>query len=544
MKKALSFLLTAIIMLSSVVCSAAENTNVLPTVQAAVDKTLYAYGETVTLSYEAADSDGELRSLTLYLNGEKHMDLPMSAAAAEQNLGALQPGYYRATVEATDNLGGIGKAAATFVVQKTEETLLSFDDFEEESTRSNNWKVVSQSVAVADYRIHTDAADALGLNGYSFYLQNNGESTSPNLQSVTALTEQMTSGDIEVEFDILATGRDEGDNKIFLHRSSTWYNDLIYGRIDYKPKLEYKGVAKLDLPIDSWYTLKYCFNLQEKTTSAYWKHKGEQAYTFLGSKDNVALPDTLDDFRIECPGYRGYARYIDNIKVVKKVTAPYASEPKFYTDGSAGEYDLDCVPSGVNKIVIPFSTAMDADTINAATVSVTKGGEPIAVTSVEYDQTAKAATVILTQSTLSNTQYTVAVSDAVKAASGLSLAAAQRYTFKTDYKDFDSTGVYAYVDDSLASMADIQAGDTVDFAYFVQNKTQEPQSGYLIFVVYEKGEMRFADIQSVTVEAGAEAKSIPAGRSYTASAAPDCIEVYFWTELVGGRNLLHPQTIQ
>lgn len=541
MKKILSFILTAVVTLSAV-CSAAGETNALPSVRAEVEKSMYEYGETVILSYGADDADGEIRSLALYLNGEKHMDLPVGAGVAE--LGVLQPGSYRAAVEAADNLGGIGKAAATFVVRKTEETLISFDDFEEEAKRDVNWKVTN---VAAVYQQYTGASDPDSMNGYSFYLKSAG--TVGRFISQQAITDKMNSGDITVEFDILASGADTGNNIIYLHHPAGdgWYTDFRYDRIDWVPMLQYNsddGVIKQKLPIDTWYTLKYTFNIKEKTTSASYKVKGEESYHLLGKRTNINIGDTLIDFRLELNGYGGYSRYIDNVKVTKSNVSPYAEEPKFYIDEGAEGSDLDHVPPGANKIVVGFSAEMDADTINADTVTITKEGEAAAVTSVQYDKAAKAATVILTQSLLSNTQYTIRISDDIKAASGAPLANAQRYTFKTGYKDFDCTGVRAYVNNSLVSMSDIKAGDTVDFEYFVQNKTQETKSGYLIFVAYEKGMMRFADIQNVSIESGAEMKVIRSAKSYTASAAPDCIEVYFWTELVGGKNLLTPQAIQ
>lgn len=111
------------------------------------------------------------------------------------------------------------------------------------------------------------------------------------------------------------------------------------------------------------------------------------------------------------------------------------------------------------------------------------------------------------------------------------------------FDDFDTVSAHLKCGNEEVSLDEIRHGDSISVEYVLQNKTEEDKSGYLVIAVYEEKELVYFDIQKISVAAGSTPATDASGctftssKDYTASATPDCINVYLWKSMTQ-RSLL------
>lgn len=222
--------------------------------------------------------------------------------------------------------------------------------------------------------------------------------------------------------------------------------------------------------------------------------------------------------------------YFDEIKVSQKCGTPALTEDglAFYK-GNNSQTDLGAISTVTDKIVLTFSTVMNAQSLNENVTITVDGEPPVAYTGELSDNV---FTIKLSDALKPNTVYQINIGAGVKAYTGETIAKAVTESFKTEagemYGEFTSVQCDGQ---PLTSVTQIAAGKTVTVTANYKNSTGKALEGYIITAYYNGNE--FLGSQYTAVSRGADVvnDTITINTAVPAISGATQMKVFFWDGL-------------
>ena len=293
-------------------------------------------------------------------------------------------------------------------------------------------------------------------------------------------------------------------------------------------ELKVSGTSDV-ISADTWYKLNAEINRKTE--------KVDYAITDLNGTEVCKASTTVSgaaDFR----GFGMYSYrvngaygdlYFDEIKVSQKCGTPsLTSDGLAFYKGNNSQTDLEAISTVTDKIVLTFSTVMNAQSLNE-NVTITVGDEPVAYTGELSDNV---FTIKLSDVLKPNTVYQINIGAGVKAYTGETIANAVTESFKTEagemYGEFTSVQCDGQ---PLTSVTQIAAGKTVTVTANYKNSTGKALEGYIITAYYNGNE--FLGSQYTAVSRGADVvnDTITINTAVPAISGATQMKVFFWDGL-------------
>ena len=222
--------------------------------------------------------------------------------------------------------------------------------------------------------------------------------------------------------------------------------------------------------------------------------------------------------------------YFDEIKVSQKCGTPaLTADGLAFYKGNNSQTDLGAISTVTDKIVLTFSTVMNAQSLNE-NVTITVDGEPPVAYMGELSD--NVFTIKLSDTLKPNTVYQINIGAGVKAYTGETIAKAVTESFKTEagemYGEFTSVQCDGQ---PLTSVTQIAAGKTVTVTANYKNSTGKALEGYIITAYYNGNE--FLDSQYTAVSRGADVvnDTITINTAVPAISGATQMKVFFWDGL-------------
>ena len=541
MKRILSLLLIITVLACGMINAAAETPSVY--IEGIENGQTIEYGTEVAAIVSAASS---YNKITLFLNGEE----AASAESATERFVLSDVPSGRNVLKAVAE-GDYGKAVSEevefYYLVMNEETLAN-DDFEDEATRQTNWYFESQTPRAVYEEVDGD---------YSLvtYHQTGMDGAMPKLKAQSALLSKLPASEFTLEFDT---------KQIMWHATTPkvqckmfMYVDGTSNYIGGMPRETYTGwTPALTLGTNGepyqkmtsgvWYHVKYVIDISKGNISMYWAEgkKNDADMQSLGTH-TFKSGSKITRFDMEFDGYGAQMPciMIDNILIRESKASPYLTAPSFEHYGVAA--DSGKIPANPTKISIPFSVAMNKDTLSDDAFKFTSEGKDVDVATISYDEDANEVVVIPKKQLTANKPYKLTVAEGAKTSVGMEVPTELVYSFDTPLNDFDIARFAAISNGGEASLADISAGDSVSFECMLQNKTDKLiEEGVLIFVVYENGTLAYLDAQPISVNANCDIAPFASTKEYVSKAKPDSVEVYVWKSMTERISLAPAQSLK
>lgn len=293
-------------------------------------------------------------------------------------------------------------------------------------------------------------------------------------------------------------------------------------------ELKVSGTSDV-ISADTWYKLNAEINRKTE--------KVDYAITDLNGTEVCKASTTVSgaaDFR----GFGMYSYrvngayddlYFDEIKVSQKCGTPaLTADGLAFYKGNNSQTDLEAISTATDKIVLTFSTVMNAQSLNE-NVTITVDGEPVAYTGELSDNV---FTIKLSDALKPNTVYQINIGAGVKAYTGETIAKAVTESFKTEagemYGEFTSVQCDGQ---PLTSVTQIAAGKTVTVTANYKNSTGKALEGYIITAYYNGNE--FLGSQYTAVSRGADVvnDTITINTAVPAISGATQMKVFFWDGL-------------
>lgn len=556
MKKIISVILISILICSALALSAAAEEGTV-TIDGVTNGTTYEYGTELALDITASSIDAT--EIKVYLDGAEYATVgPAGGYVPLVNLNAGRHEVYAASVF-EDGSADVCDTIEFYYLESVIETV-SYDDFEDEATRADNWKPDKISPKIAyEYDEQSDSYCIVSHPG----MAHTGVTDillKPQGTMLSRIPPRFT-----FEFD--ANQHVEGDLtkakvqcKIFVQTDTMAnakepYTACIGGipresHTSYRSSISLGDIGELYkcLENDIWYHVKYVVDIVKGEIELFWAEgKGvDENMTSLGKRIiDPAGSIKVFYWRLEGYGYAGHdldpILKIDNIHFKEKKTSAYLGKPTYYVED---EVFTDSVPANPTKMVIPFSQAMNEDDINTDNIKLMCDGEEVAVSDVSYNADAKSAELYFAPPLSSNKNYEVVVNKDVTTANGKASPTDLSVSFTTGFNDFDVKSFKAKSGGADVSLDEISSGDRVTMEYTVQNLTEDEVKGVLIFVAYEDDTMVYLDMQPLSVTDNTPDITFTSTSPYAPTASPDLIEAYIWNNMTDGISLLNAINIK
>ena len=221
--------------------------------------------------------------------------------------------------------------------------------------------------------------------------------------------------------------------------------------------------------------------------------------------------------------------YFDEIKVSQKCGTPaLTADGLAFYKGNNSQTDLGAISTVTDKIVLTFSTVMNAQSLNE-NVTITVDGEPVAYTGELSDNV---FTIKLSDALKPNTVYQINIGAGVKAYTGETIAKAVTESFKTEagemYGEFTSVQCDGQ---PLTSVTQIAAGKTVTVTANYKNSTGKALEGYIITAYYNGNEFLGSKYTPVSRGADVVNDTITINTAVPAISGATQMKVFFWDGL-------------
>lgn len=221
--------------------------------------------------------------------------------------------------------------------------------------------------------------------------------------------------------------------------------------------------------------------------------------------------------------------YFDEIKVSQKCGTPALTEDglAFYK-GNNSQTDLEAISTVTDKIVLTFSTVMNAQSLNE-NVTITVDGEPVAYTGELSDNV---FTIKLSDALKPNTEYKINIGAGVKAYTGETIAKAVTESFKTGAGEIYGKFTSVQCDGQpLTSVTQIAAGKTVTVTANYRNSTGKALEGYIITAYYNGNEFLGSKYTPVSRGSDVVNDTITINTAVPAISGATQMKVFFWDGL-------------
>lgn len=293
-------------------------------------------------------------------------------------------------------------------------------------------------------------------------------------------------------------------------------------------ELKVSGTSDV-ISADTWYKLNAEINRKtEKVDYAITDLKGTEVCKASTTVSGAADFSGFGMYSYKVSGAYGDL-YFDEIKVSQKCGTPaLTADGLAFYKGNNSQTDLEAISTVTDKIVLTFSTVMNAQSLNE-NVTITVDGEPVAYTGELSDNV---FTIKLSDALKPNTEYQINIGAGVKAYTGETIAKAVTELFKTGagemYGEFTSVQCDGQ---PLTSVTQIAEGKPVTVTANYKNSTGKALEGYIITAYYNGNE--FLGSQYTPVSRGADVvnDTITINTAVPAISGATQMKVFFWDGL-------------
>ncbi len=455
----------------------------------------FEYGSPVKFNVLAADADGYIDMVVLYLDGIKVAEKGEAPYSFE--LSNVTMGRHFMYAEAFDNEGERQQTSEIeFLVSSFTETVHSFVDYD--NNTASVWGV-SNATGGTHGRENTG-----GEHKNAYFIARTPTSTNPAPYFVTySNLNTLIYGDSAIELDYM-TDNANASVEMFVLRGDgspvTWTtSDCLV-----KDGAFIGNAGTVDIEAGRWYHLRYEFNLVRKTAS-FWVDD-----TLVTNKNgNLSTDGTLNSIRFTVKSEEGETEeiknYLDNIKITTLTAAPYISGATFANADGTNAGSRESVSPYVKTIKLNFSSDVAGATVNDKNVLLYDDNNNQVPLSVEYNQQLRTATLTLDSNLQSMAWYKVVVTDNVLNSLGQKLTSELVSSFKTAPFEYDATAWGVYRNGNiLSSTANVRAGDNIKVACEMVNGTDIGHDAVMLVGLYKNGIMTGYKTMNAAIQANTE----------------------------------------
>ncbi len=434
------------------------NPNKLPQIEIVgmADGSELAYSDDMTVQVSASDSDGEITSCTLLIDGQMLMP-DNSESPYVFRLNPISAGEHRIQAYAEDNEGG-STATEEIQFKVKHATVYTLTEMDFNKGAAPDLKLYSGAGSFEKVR------DDFGL---SYALKSS--------DSVTAATAYVS-----------------GESYLSQNRI-VFECDYMTNSENTKPELILKAdsnfnVFAVNARAEVWYHLRFVFDLKKSKAELYINNTLINKADLKGS----AFADLRFNYKNNDPTTTA-TMYIDNFKVYYELEYPYITDMQLLSGdrsnvmNSSGEAGTD-----LKEILLSFNTTLKESYAQKDKFKLYVNGIPDSTYDISFrnEDSGTDAILILRSAAKTNSLYEVVISADVSDTYNQSIGAQLRKSFKTEMANFDVADWFVYKNNKqLTTTGEIKKGDEIEISANVINNGGETEPSVLIFALYNGNQL-------------------------------------------------------